>query len=703
MPPVRATPAASCLLYTPGSEGYAIEQGFDIYDVPAHRLPRERDYRSGLQAWSYTPSIRAVPGRPGKWEPSVEAIPEIGVVCPRPRLVMAGVILSQFAFYGGSWETLARAHPPRVTQLIQYKTAADAVWRAETVANLVANPSIAFLIHRMESHHNHTETSLPSYAEIVVGGEWSIRFSASQTAGIWRYIDGQWRQVAPIRIDAREPTMVWFCVRRGAVCISLDQGESWNIVRGETAISVPAAKVVLEGVGGQVAFSAHQLAFDDCSYTTYPHPVMEEHMGPLHLELTAVSRPLGTSIRIVEVASPPASVAYRVEMTSAIEASGAFGFNNYKVPEVYATRCYYQTALQSVTPTSVDLASTGQLVGIELHEDADITNGARSGSISIHVDAGDTFSGVYGFRMVGISFGHRMDDGTYQLTSRATMYMMHPEPTASDDWRAGATFDLADLWIRATSMIVDEGWRPLDGLTTSAARDYILRKMGLDTARRSWLATGVVLPAGPADDPRWWPEPGMTAADLFAALDVMENTETYVNANAIWTNRVARYTDAAVGWTYDGEAVNPDVAVRGIRYRAEHRDVKTATLVHARDSRGGALWATSINYGLERAPATSGFVGWRRWNRLDGAAVTSLAQAMAIAGYQQALIDDVPLVAEFDTPADPGITRGSRIQIVNCEQVGITGTEHFRVEEITHRWTPVNTDTVQTIRARRIW
>ncbi|MFN3652602.1 MAG: hypothetical protein ACK47B_23745 [Armatimonadota bacterium] len=699
----RCLPAARVLLWPAGAEGYAIEDGFDLVDVPAKRLQVERDaggYGRAYKEWSYACSYREDPAHPGDFEPALMVLPEISCVCPRPRTEEQDTFLARWNTFGGAWEQWRPLEPPRKLRLCQTAVTADEVWRAEYSTPIPANPNLAFTIGRTQLPHDHDAETVPAYVEVILSDAWSLRFSDTRSAGIWTRASGRWEQVKHLSISAKgREVMVWVMIRRGAFCVSIDQGERWEVIRGETAISIPAGTLSVEGAACQMAFGLHQLTLDNSWYQTFPLPILEARMAAPEVDLSDVLLPDGTDVRIAEVPCPPATCAYRVYL-SVSSSLDLLGHTWYDAPEVYGTRISWPTTLRPGAGSPVDLATLGYVTAIDLNEDEEVSQ--RHGEISLLWEPDEAFSGVYGWRLVEIELGYLLADGTFDLHDRAVMYVVQPEPGATEDWDADVKLELVDLYQRAAEVTADEGWRALDGMSTYAARHYLLRRMGLPPSRGAFLANGRVLPAGPPEERRWRPSPGMSVAEIYAALDLIDETETFVDATGIWSQRAARYTDGFVSFNFDGQGADPDLRIKSIRYRAEHRSQKTAVVCSGRDGRGGSFWATSFNYFLERLPGWPGFVGFRRWERLDNQPLVSLEQAVLIAAWRRSLLDDVPLHAELVVPGTPDLYRGQVLRCQHVEQAGLVGTEWLRAEALGHRWRPTKAETVTEIRARRV-
>ena len=705
MPPIIAGPAAEVLLYDYGAEGYPIEAGFDLYDIPGRRLLVQQDGDSGYgkskKSWSYEPSYRTVLGSPGDKEPSIMVVPEINTIIPSPRFIEYDTLTTAFNFFGGDWENIRTLRPPRAKRLIQRTARADTVWRSESQSFLPDDPLLTFTFQRLDQHHATDINSYPGYAQVVISDRWAFRFSESWTAGIWVKVGEEWLQARRNSISGRgQEVRVTMAVVRGCLCVNYG-GQKWEVLKGVDPVIIPDGQLVVEGAGAQVAFGLHQTVMDNCSFETFDLPILEEHFST---PLATVSgyEPLGTSFDIYDIASPPATFRYKVVLRPDPIPVAGFPFDFYRFPELYAVLWQWPTTLHVPVGSSVSLtAGPSALTEIDLTEQAEISQ--RSGRLTVLWDPTTAFSGVYGERLVSIQLGYYYNDGTFVFQPRCLMYVKQPETqNREEDWDSEVSLDLADLYTRAVNTIVDEGWMPLDGLSCIEARNYILLKMGLPLSRGTWLNTGAFLPAGPPDNPKWWPKAGTKVDDLFKAIDLWENTETFVAADGQWASRVKFYVDTLTSFIYDGNPADKTLRIKDIRYPADHREVRTAVLVQSKDDRDGSFWATAINYNLERNPATDGFIGYRRWDRYDDQPVITLAQAILVANQRLAQIRDVPQRPELTVPGNHLIYRGTKIQVANVAQGGFTGFEEFRVEALSHKWRPTLSDTETEISSRRV-
>lgn len=681
-----------------------MEQGYSICDLPARRLAHLEDPNgSALERWLYAASTRVVAG--SYEEPELMAFGELNAVRPRPRTVQQDTRLSHFTTAGGEWEEYRVLEPTsggRVYRLNQTKSEADSTWTATHVGTLPADPNFCFTLERTESPHDHDEAGFPSHVSVTFGnGLWLIRFSSEQDAGIWRYLGGLWQQVRQVSVDATgRPVIGWVCVVRGALCVSFDSGQRWEIIRDKTAITLAAGPLVFSGVASPASIGVHQLAFDIAHYTTYNIPIYEVHMAAPSATFTGL-RPTGTRWTWQEIFSPLATHKHQVGLHPSTFLPAGFTFEFYRVPELYRVLVSWPTILASPIGSTVDLTQYGvtEIDLVEPHAEAGQL-GPRSGRLSVFWPPTSSFSGAYGYRLLSLALGYYMDDGTWALTARAVLYVIQPEPSARP-WESEVDLELIDLWWRAEQTEVDEGWAPMDGFTCLAARNAILLKMGLPPSRGAWINTGRVLPAGPIDAPLWQPGPGMTAAQLFRALDVFEDVETFTDPAGNWTTRVARYTDAGVSFDWDGDPADPTLAILGMQNRMEHREVKTAHLAQGVDARGGPFFAYLYNLNLERNPASPGFIGFRIRNDC-GIKVSTLAEAMLVVTQQAALNQAAPIIPEVEVPGAPTLFRGARVRLLNAEHAGVFDTNHFRVEGLQHSWRPEKSRTTTGQRLRRI-
>lgn len=715
---VRSVPAAACVLYDSGAEGWPLEGGWDQYDIPALQLQIDHEdesaYGQPVKAWSYDASFRQAPYSPaGNYEPSIMVIKELNVVCPAPRPVlqdMPNPLSTSWNFFGGSWERVNTIRPPIKARLVQRSSSPNTVWRAESFGFLPKNPNLCFTIQRLDNHPAHDTSTYPGYVQIIISDQWALRFSESHTAGVWAKVAGSWQQQKHLAWTARgQELLIYFMVKRGAVVISVNEGQKWETFRGAVAIDVAQGILSVEGAGCQMAFGHHQLAGDNCWYETYDIPVLEEHFGTPTFTYAGFLGG-GTSIIASELASTPGSFKYHVDLKVSHFFVANFQWDFYNFPEIYATQWSWPTILAAPIGSSVDLASIGVLEEIDVHESTENNQngygglGPRQGHIKLMWDPVTAFTGSYGMRLVTISLGYMMSDGTFDLVSRCAMYVVEPSPESrSGEWDSHLEFEMTDVWVRATTTKVDEGWAPMDGLSCTQARNYILLKMGLPTSRGAWYSTGLVLPAGPVDRPRWWAKPGMSAAELFHAIDVYEGTETFTDSLGNFGSQPMQFVNGSLNYTFNGDpgAGFEDFRVKSLKYTASHRDSKTAVLVEGKDLRNQRFWATSIDYNLERVPATGGFIGHRRWERLENQPIVSLAQAVALANQRRSLLSEVPQVLEAVVPGLHTIYRDNRIAFNNCTAEGVDPTNRFRVEALDFKWRPIRRDCETVIRARR--
>lgn len=701
----RVVPAAQCALFDPGAEGWAIENGYDLYDIPSERVSRaESLFGQKLKEWEYDVSYRALDNDGAYYEPSITAMSEINAVVPRMRVVYQDTPTSRYTFFGGVWENIAPLDPPRRDRLVQSSAAPNTVWRAQATWWTPEDPNLAFTVQRLAAQHTNDDSSYPAKVQIVIG-DWTIRFSSGDDAGIWRRIAGRWQQVIQLSLSGLDKEVdVWVTVRRGCVCFSFDRGKKWEVAHDTVPLTIPEGTLVsFEGVSCKASFGHHQLTADVCYYETFDLPVLEEHMGSPLRDLSQVLLPAGTDVTLTFLSAAPLSVRYRITLTPKSFAWSNVDFDLCRVPEVYGVMVYWPTILAGSTGSSVDINTLGVLQDIEIQEEVSLNY--RTGSITLDRDPTVALTGDYGFRLLDIDLGWAMDDGTFDLVDRGLFYVILPEPSSEGEWDARLQLQLIDTFYRATTTIVDEGWRPLDGMTALAARNYILLKMGLNpTARADWWDADIVLPDGLPDYPRWWPEPGMTAADLFAALDVFEDVETFVGADGTWTSLPTLYTSIDVDFALDGDpAADATLRVKKASLRAEHQSVRTAIFLTGQDLRGGKVYATAINYDAERDPTVPGFVGWRIWERHENVQVVTLEDAMRVALQRLTLLSTTPYSLEATVEGDPRLFRTQRISVANATNIGVGVTNEFRVDGLTSRWVAGQSNrTEQTIRGRRI-
>lgn len=700
--PERVVGAASIKLYDQGAEGYPIENGFDLYDIPAPKIWHETEYSSSnRKPWlydvsSYTPFT-------GYRKPSVMALEELSVACPAPTMVQYDLETADFNFFGGEWEELAPLQPPRKTRVVQYSVEENVVVRAESLAILPANSNISFSIERLGSHVENDETNYPSKVQVVLGDKYQVRFSDGEDAGIWIKRAGLWVHEHPIGLTGKgDEIFVWVIVRRGVVLFSFDFGKEWQPVYGTDAdLTIPAGQIIAEGVSCQFSIGLQQLYFPTCWYDTYELPVLENHLGSPYVNLTQSYKPLLTNISLAFLSSNPGTVRYRVTFDSYEKIVSNLPFNLYDVPELYATMIGWPTILFPAAGSYVDLTTLGVIKSIEISEDEEISQ--RSGSLALDADSMASFSGNYGRRLIDVDLGYILDDGTNTLTNRCMMYALEVTPQANNDFQSEIQFDLVDLYIRAHETKVDGGWKPLDGMSPSDARDYVLYKMGWPTSRRSWYSSSAAnLPNGLPDNPLWWPPEGITAADIFAALDLWEGTETFVANDGTLSTRLFHYYSGSTDFTFQGLGVSKDLRVIKASLRANHRDAKTAIIVASSDYRHGNVWATYIDYALERSPATSGFIGYRIWEKYDETGVATLAQAAYLLDMIRSTLVTIPYDLEEEVPGCPNIYRGNVIANSDTTMIGVSSLNQFRVAALSFNWGHSLGECRTTIRARRI-
>ncbi len=698
--PTRTVPAADAILYDAGAEGYAIENGFDHYDIPSKQIEQDAVTLFGqrLKPWAYQTSFRL---NDGYWEPAVECFKEIDVIAPRMRMVQKDTLLSRYNRFGGKFEEALPLEPPRFKRLHQVSVAKNTIVRAESVYFPPQNAPIAFTIQRLPSKHDNDETTYPAKVQVVICDTWAIRFSNGQDAGIYRYTAGQWRQEKHLDLSAKDrEIVVWMVVRAGCVCFSFDQGRKWEIARDDAPLNVPTGQVVIESVSCSYAFGFHQLAADTCYYDTVEIPALENHIGTPYYDLSQTYQPASTAVSVSFLPSPPGTFKYRVTMKVNSFINVSLGWNFYVVPEVYGVLVGWNAVLAPPVGSSVNLVSVGVTTGIEISEERDITQ--RTGTINLLWDSQTPFTGSYGWRLLDINLGWGLDNGTWDIQDRCLMYIIQPEPTANSDFQTDIVFQLVDTYIRAVKTKVDEGWAPLDGLTCVQARNYVLLKCGLPPTRASWLNTGRSLPSGLPNKPKWWPKIGMTAAEVYEAIDIFEGTETFVAADGTWTSRPYRFTNASVDFTFDGDATDPTLRIEEFKNRSEHREVVTAIKVEGEDLRSAPFWMTYFDYNLERNTAYGGFVGFRIWDFIDNIKITSLADALLVLAQVRAAKQAIPILPEVRVPGRPDIYRGYRIKLNSSEMVGGIDANEYRVEALVHRWRPGKRNTKTEIKARKI-
>lgn len=702
--PERVVPAARATLYDPGAEGFAIDQGFFVFDRPAQRLQRREDeFGKSVKSWLYETSQRSAGG--GYSMPNVESFQEIVTVAPRGFIIFKDTPTSNWTFFGGQFENKYVLSPDysgaRTARLFQRSAAKNTVWRALSNFTVHENPNIAFSVARLQAKHDNDQFNYPAKVQVTICDTWAIRFSDGEDSGIWEKKGGVWYQVLQHGLgDKGKEYHVMFCVRNGCVCISFNGGQKWWIARDELPFEVGFGQIEWAGVSCQAIFGFHQLFFETCWYETFDLPTLEQHLGTPNRDLTYTIRPFQTNISLQFLPSAAGSIRYRVTMTPIARLVTGLAWSMYDVPEVQAIGVYWNPVLHAPVGGYVDLVSLGVVDQIDIHEEQEISQ--RTGSINVMWSPVTAFVGNYGYRMIDIDLGYLYDDDSFIYVDRAVMYIAEPSVEADENFSPDITLGLVDMWVRAETTTVDEGWMPLDGFSTIDARNYILAKMGLPPWRAAWLATGAVLPSGMPIKPRWWPKPGMKASELFEALDFFENTETFVGPSGVWTNRVARYVDVAVSYIWDGLGADPTRNIRRINFRARHEKVRTAVIVTDEDDRGGSFWATSINYNLERVPGWPGFVGWRIWDRKDNLGLVTLEEAMMVANYIRNNQDDVPYLPEVTVPMEPTMFRGSRVRIINSEMVGSNNLAHFCVDAIEITVRPTKHETAMTFIGRRL-
>lgn len=694
----RVVPAASVKIYDPGAETWCLDNGFDCYDLPAKQFAGDRDPTGqSLKEWSYAVSYRTLFGI--KDEPAVVAIPEIGLVTPAPRTVFRDIDLSHWNLsVNGLWEARLTYDPDpdangeRHLRMVQDLLTPDDITRAESLFSLPTNPNLAMTVQRLEPSHAQTNANGESGIDIVLSDAYLIHFGESASAGLWWKRGGRWQQAHKLSLPAKEETRVWVMVRRGCVGFSFDAGEKWSWIRDAVPLSIPAGGVVVEATGCMFNFGFHELAADKCQFDSYELALLEDHLGTPILDLSQSLRPTGTQILCSLLSSSPATLKYRCLMVPKSFPVVGLAFDLWRFPEVYGLRFVWPVLLTgptSATFTELTTAEPGDLK-IEVSEDADLTQ--RTGSITYYHDPRTTFSGQFGYLLTAIQLGYLMSDGAFSLFPRCLMYLLVPEPSGKS-WEGEVRFSLADLWHRAQSTLVDESWGPLDGFSCLAARNYILLKMGLNWATRAdWLNTGAVLSSGLPDRARWQPQVGQTAADLIKALDVWENTESFVAADGTWTSRPARFVDGFTSYVFSGDpatdAADPDFRLLDAKNRQDNEQRKTATFVQGTDLQGGHPRVFLADYNLERNPAAAGFVGWRKEQRFDSEPLVTLLQCLVIAAQRQARQAANPQLPELTVPGCPNLYRGMRIQVTHAEYLGMSSSSTYRVERPSFTWAP---------------
>lgn len=705
--PERIAGAANIKLYDQGAEGYAIENGFDLYDIPATKIWQERDFNYGdrfeytnRKPWMYDVSLYTPFA--GHREPSIHSIEALSVVCPRPIMIQQDIVASDFNTFGGQWESVAPLRPPRKTRVVQYDIQKDIVVRAESKAIFPINPNISFSIQRLDSHAENDETHYPSKVQVILGDKYQVRYSDGADAGIWIKRAGLWQQEHHLGLLAKEDEQFcWVIVRRGVVLFSFNFGKEWVPVYGTDAdLNIPSAQMIVEAVSCQFSIGLQQLYFANSWYETFDLPVLENHLGSPYINLTLSYRPLLTNLSAVVLPSGPGSLRYRVYFTPYEKIVSNLPFTLYDVPEVYATLIGWHSILIPAAGSYTDLAAVGVVEALNIDEEEQINQ--RSGSLSLDRDNTTAFTGSYGRRLIDIDLGFVMDDGSYDLEDRCVMYAMDVTPK-SQRFLNKVQFDLSDLYVRAYETKVDGGWKPGDGLDPRVYRDYVMNKMGLPTSRRSWYASGAAnLPNGLPDNPLWWPPEDTTAADIFAALDLWEGTETFIANDGTWTTRPYNYVDTLSSFTFQGLGINKDLRISAGQLTASHRDAKTAILLTSGDYRQGEIWATYIDYSLERSPATSGFIGYRIWEKYQETGVVTLAQAAYLINLIREQMVTVPYNLEEEVPGQPAIYRGQKITNDDAEMIGVDSADEFRVAALSFQWAKSLPSCRTTIRARRL-
>lgn len=699
--PSREKPRIKAHLYDPGIEGIMVSPQYDHWDVPARSINTEAlAFGQTLAPTEYVTSTRTT--FPGYQISGIEVIRDLNCVVPRGYIVEYDTPKSQYNLFGGAWEDIKTLAAPRKSRLTQRSAAKNNVWRAESKYSIIQNAELAFTVERLKNRHDNNSTDYPSKVQVVISGKWTIRFSSGEDAGIYRYKAGAWVFEKSLDIkDTNKEYRFRVAVRRGCVCFTFDDGENWLVYRDATPLTIPSGQIVFEGVSCQASFGFHQVWGENVWYEINEFPLLENLFGYPVYDYTYTLIPSGTNVLVTPVSSPIATHKYRVALDVGSTFVANLSFNMFRFPEVYGILTSWSVVLSEILGLSyVDLSSIKPLVSFDLTEEEDISR--RTGSIVVDHSYLDAITGAYGYRILKIALEYDLDDGSVESVQTCWMYIIQPEPSARIDLESPLAFKMTDIYLRAQKTTVDEGWRPLDGMTCVAARNYCLVKMGLPISRGTWYNSGLSLPNGLPDKELWKPSIGTSVDQVFSAIDAFEGTETFTDPNGQFTSRIARYTDASVSYTFDTEGATPKYRIKEIRNRAEHEEVKTAVIVKGRDLSGSDLWATSINYAIERNQNTTGFVGFRIWDRVDNANVINLTQALAIATYRRALQQNAPQIPEITVPGLPGIFRGMRCKIINAEMAGGGDSQEFRVEGINHKWEPTLAATVSNLRVRRI-
>lgn len=680
LPDPRLIPLASIRLYDKGQgDPYLTDRGFGWYQ------PVADIYKIGSVTYSGV-------------QPTLEYVEGVGIVC-RPFLEMQDTRLADFSFHAAAdWdERKPTSGAPRTYRLVQTSSAADLQWYARSSYSLPENPHVAVSLIVPDTPPDHNATLYPPYVRVELGdGQWILEWSKIFGGRLLADVAGALGVVAElpglssIGRDVDE-SLIMIRPMRGKIGISMDAGRHYEWY-GDPAgypVGIRAGKIRVSGQGGQVIFGVHQLRYVAGSYTsptknTYARRIF---LPPAPTFVTRGEAPAGTSVAIADLSVPGNAIAQWKATLTPASSPGPTGWSVYRTPELYAVQMTYPVA-RAGNWRSYTTPWDGSIVEINIDRPVELDGGTAT--VRVNRDQAKQFTYRHGmWPKVQIFLGHQLAAGGEEWQTSFTGYIRSITPAQRDYGQA--TLDLAienvTTRFRRTTWIELDAI-PLGGQTLNAALDYVLASEGLQAQDRiwHWLGDRILLPAGTAEEPAFWPRPGETKWETLEEICRWCGMEIGALTDGRLTTVPVDYVEPWVTHQWDW---TPSLALHELvldaSYSLDSGESVTATIVRGEDEYGNAGWAYAIDVEAELYPSSVRFRPWRetREERIDGA--TSLG-FLALAARSLLLANGTPKQRlELSTPVQLGLRRRQRVQLLGST-IGVSDYDEFAILTLRHTY-----------------
>jgi len=504
-------------------------------------------------------------------------------------------------------------------------------WEAST--DLPENPRFELFFYRYAAPTGQNWTLYPPYSLIEISETFRI-YVSDETVVTYLSDEGE-IEITHFRWEVENmPGFLWFDPLDGGISLSTDWGNTriyWK-PDPEADLIVPAGQLRVWSQGHAAILALNELLplEENATLTSPVIGTYDNYPDSWTVNVSNWSR-LEPETQLagsdLSALTPPGSLQYKVDFSSHIVSAGSDDNPAFiriaRIPELKAVDIYQTGTLMAPLdwddPDNYTLETQIRSIQIDHSAEAGWT-AAQTARVEIPWTDRGNFPGNFQFRL-GIV---QLDD--YRETGFSNAFVGIITSFEEVEGRDGKSLVLQlanSLFYRASRIKQEEYWKPLAGMSDTAARNQWLRFIGLPTSRGSWTSRGITLPWGTAREPWGAPAHGVEALELLGRIDAATQCLTYFDVRDGKAYNIFAEDFATIGTTITFYSSRSEAEAAGDRWLV-WQDLKVSAdqdLITRwkaiGESPAGTFTERLTDWDRERNPNANPFLGFPALNVLE--------------------------------------------------------------------------------------